>query len=362
MSKLPRAIMDPAEYQSEFPNLFIYGESGSGKTPWLMQLPNALILAVDPEGTISAKTWGEGTKVWPIKTWSDFVTAYEWLEGNPDEFKYVVVDTITMLQTRLLREILKNAHEKNPAKFDLDIPQIQDHQRWQNVLKRFVMDMNDLPLTVIWTAQEQLRENTDGEEMVLPLLPGGKNGFEIAMWVISIQHVVGRIGSKAVATKSGKTVNQRKILFRKLPPFQARDRTGTLPATMTIATGDTLQATAMDMMKFIEDGGAAALARAAKLVEERDDREEDGGTKEADAELDDDDGQDEYGDPDEMMTGSTGDDYGDADIAESQNPPELRDDPTDVPEDYVPPRRKAAAKAAPKKTTGRNFRAAKDEE
>lgn len=271
VASLPRAILDPAEYRSAHPNILIYGESGVGKTPWIMQLPRLLVLAVDPEGTISARTWGKGTKVWPIRRWEDFVAAMEFIEANPTVFKYVLVDTIGSLQYRLLRSILEAANKANPAKYDRDIPQIQDHQRWQNMLKRVVMDLNDLPITVIWTAQEMLREDAEGDEMTLPLLPGGKNQYEVAMWVTSIMHIVGRMGAKSTQLKNDRIRVDRGIVFKKRPPYVARDRTGTLPDSMLIASGDRVVVPFAEIIRIIEAGGDAAMARAEALVDIRDD-------------------------------------------------------------------------------------------
>jgi len=271
MAGLPRAIVDPAEHRSKHPNILIYGPSGVGKTPWIMQLPDLLVLSVDPEGTISARTWGKGTKIWPIRRYPDFVAAMEYLERGEHPFKYVLVDTIGTLQTRLLREILEAAHKINPAKYHRDIPQIQDHQHWQLVLKRIVMDLNDMPITVIWTAHEMLREDANGDEMTLPLLPGGKNQYEISMWVLSIMHVVGRVGVKSVELKGGNLRYDRGVIFANRPPVVARDRTGTLPESLRIAAGPRIETTFNEIMDMIEAGGEAALERAEAMVEARTD-------------------------------------------------------------------------------------------
>lgn len=350
MAGLPRAIMDPEEYRSRHPNFLFYGESGVGKTPWLMQLPKLLVLATDSEGTISAKTWGKGTKVWPIRRWPDFVEAMDFLESGQTTFDKVLIDTIGTLQTRLVRYILEVAHAQNPVKYDLDVPQIQDHQRWQNMLKRVVMDLNDMPISVIWTAQEMLREDAEGEEMTLPLLPGGKNQYEIAMWVTSVMHVVGRIGAKTVELKGGSKRVDRGVIFEKRPPYVARDRTGTLPPSLRIAAGSRIETTAVEIMDMIKAGGAAALERAEKMVESRADTEDDL-VDDSGAEDDTPAGMFDPNDPEGTgpgivvadVPGKTTNAYGLS----------VDDDKADA-----PPTKSAAKKAPAKNTTGRKFRAA----
>jgi hypothetical protein len=190
------------------------------------------------------------------------------------------------------------------------------------------MDLNDMPITVIWTAHEMMREDADGEEMTLPLLPGGKNQYEMSMWVTSIMHVVGRVGMKSVQTKAGVRTD-RGVYFSNQPPIRARDRTGTLQDSMLIARGHKVVTTFPEIMGIIEAGGSAALERAEAMVEARTD------------------------DPDE------------ADIIE---PSEEDDAPGSVPdgdgdETTPPDAPKAPAKRpARKRTSGRTFRPADEED
>lgn len=227
MAKLPRAIIDLEDY-TESINVLIYGDSGVGKTVLAGTAPKCLILAVEP-GTISAKRQGSKAKMWPIKHWSDFEQAYNFLRDNPDAFDWVVIDTATAVQTKALRAILENAVKQNPSR-DPDIPAIQDHQKWQNIMKRFVVDFNELPINVIWTAQAMRKEDQEGDDLVLPLLLG--KDYEISSWFCAQMHVVGYYGLKTLTKKKkGKDneevkekVEVRRLLVQPAPPYFAKDR------------------------------------------------------------------------------------------------------------------------------------------
>jgi len=267
---LPRAVIDLEDY-TESQNWLVYGETGSGKTPWCSFLPNLLILAVDNQGTISAQRAGATAKVWPVHRWADFVEAYKYVRSNPFRFDWVMVDTVTMAQTRLMRDILTREFKRNPAKRGSPyIAQIQDHLMWQQVLKSFVMDFNELPVNMIWTAQAMDREDAEGYAQVWPLMPGGKQGYEMAAWLIAQMHVIGYMSVKML--KKG-TLRRpvRSVLFDKIPPYQARDRYGVLPKRVVAMDGDKPGTTIAELTSLISEAPTAVKERAAKRIAERDD-------------------------------------------------------------------------------------------
>ena len=146
---LHSAIVELDEF-TESMNFLVYADPGTGKTVLGGTAPRALILRAE-NGALSAKRQGSKAKVWPIKSWSDFEAAYDWLEDNPDAFEWVVIDSITKLQELCIRGILDKAVADNPSR-DLDIPAIQDHYKWQLLMKRYVVMFNDLPINTLWLA------------------------------------------------------------------------------------------------------------------------------------------------------------------------------------------------------------------
>lgn len=223
-------IIKLAEYDESI-NMLIYGNSGIGKTVFGGTAGNGLILGLE-SGVISAKRQGSKCDLWPVEKWEDVQDCYAWIRDNPGKYKWLVIDSISDMQEKLLRYILDKAMEDNKSR-DPDIPAIQDHQKWQNMLKRFVNLFNDLPINVCYTALEMKRENEESEEIVLPLLLG--KDYEISQMICGKMHVVGRMSDKVIGSGDERK-KVRRIQFEHLSPYFAKDRYDCLPRYMPSAT------------------------------------------------------------------------------------------------------------------------------
>jgi hypothetical protein len=224
----PSAIIPISDYD-ECINMLIYGNSGMGKTVLGGTAEQALMIGVE-SGLISAKRRGSKADAWPINLWEDVEKAYLYLRDNPNHgYKWVVIDSITDMQEKLLRDILDRAVADSRGARDEDIPAIQDHQKWQNKLKRFVNNFNDLPVNVLWTALEMRKENEEGEDIILPLLLGKDYG--ISQTICGKMHVVGHL-NKRVLGKGDDRKTVRRIQFEGIPPYFAKDRFDCLPRYM----------------------------------------------------------------------------------------------------------------------------------
>lgn len=242
---LPTAIVDLSEF-TESQNWLVYGDSGIGKTVLIGQLPNCLILACEP-GTVSAARRGSSAKVWPCKTWQELEAAYAWLESHPDHgFTWVAVDSAKAMQTIGMRMILQEEYAKNPAKRHPDVPQIQDHLRMQLMFKRIVMDMNALPVNVCWTAIAMMKEDHEGDDIVLPAIQG--KDYEVAQWFCAEQAVVAYYGMEKTG-KKGSQLTERYLLLQKDDPYFAKNRydtrnkDGDVVERITLSRGDKVSAT-----------------------------------------------------------------------------------------------------------------------
>lgn len=223
---LHKAIVDLEDF-TESVNILVYGDSGVGKTVLGGTAPRCLIIRAE-DGAISAYRQGSEAKVWPVTEWSDFEAAYAWCEENTDEFDWIVIDSLTKVQELALRSILKRAVADNPSR-DPDIPAIQDHQKWQNMLKRYVVMFNDLPQNVMWTALAMHKEDQEGQDIVLPLILG-KN-YDISASICAEMNVVGYLSVETVKQKRGDvvtSVERRELLVKSRHPFFAKDRYGVL--------------------------------------------------------------------------------------------------------------------------------------
>jgi hypothetical protein len=226
----PRTPIIPISEYDECINMLIYGHSGVGKTVFGGSGgPDTLMIGVE-SGLIAAKRQGSKAKAWPVKSWDDVDRAYEYLRDNPGHgFRWVTLDSVTDMQEKLLRWILDKVVSESRQTRDMDIPAIQDHQKWQNMLKRFVNYFNDLPVNVLWTALEMKRENEEAEDIVLPLLLG--KDYEISQIICGKMHIVGHMSDRVIKKGEAETI-QRRIQFNHVPPYFAKDRYSCLPRYM----------------------------------------------------------------------------------------------------------------------------------
>jgi hypothetical protein len=277
-SQRPRAIIPIDEFQSGIIQCF-YGPVGMGKTPLAAGLPRSLFLMFDRSGAISAQGIGSEAHVWPMNTWNDFIVALKWIEANLDAYDWIVIDTVTMMQTVLFRDILKSGYDRNPEKRrDEDIAILEDHQWWQAKFKRFVLDINALPLKggVVWLAQEMMRPNAEGDDVMWPLIPGGKAGYEVSSWFCSQMDVLGYL-SKRVGEGKNPRVFKGIIFDEKNVDIMARDRTGAMPAGYRYMDGDKVVGSIRELVDRISPKHRAKLQaeKAQAAVAEPDDEDDD---------------------------------------------------------------------------------------
>ena len=216
MATRPTAIRD-LEAFNESINLLIYGDSGVGKTVLGGTAPKALFLSTET-GTISAKRQNSKAKVWRIKTWEDLEAAYKYLAEDDHDFEWIVLDSVTKMQQQLIRDTLDKRVEKR-GDSDPDIPEIADHQKFQNKFKRFMTAFIELPVNTLFTATAMRKEDEEGDDIVLPSIEG--KGYAIANYACAEMDVVAYYGiAKDKATKQ--TV--RRLLCQPTPPYFAKDR------------------------------------------------------------------------------------------------------------------------------------------
>lgn len=196
MSKLPANIVELKDFDESI-NMLVYGPSGVGKTVFGGSAQRVLYLAVE-KGTVSAKRQGSKAKVWPIEEWDDLEVAYKWLVDNPDEFDWIVLDSITEMQQMAIRDILLRANKENSSR-DLDIPAIQDHQKWQNIYKRFINYFVELPINVLFLSLVRTAQDEDKNEFLTPDIQG-KN-YQLSQYTCGQMSCYGYMSNRKVALK-----------------------------------------------------------------------------------------------------------------------------------------------------------------
>lgn len=224
-TRLPPEIIDLEDFV-ESQNWLVYGHMGSGKTVMGGQLPGRVLILANEQGTIAAKRQGSKAKVWKILKWEDLVQAYEWLANNDHPFDWVVIDSVTDMQYKCIRWIMRNVVADNPKR-DPHIPAQGDHFKWQLAMKEMITDFNELPVNIMWTAQEMVRENPEGEDIILPLIEG--KDYQISSWVCAQMDVVAHLGLKAFKVRGQEEKRVVRVLTcGESPPVFAKDRFGVL--------------------------------------------------------------------------------------------------------------------------------------
>lgn len=337
---MPRAIIDLEDY-TESKNILEYGDTGVGKTAQLGTLPGRVLLIATETGTVTIRRFMKRyglkpgkVKVWPVHKWDDLVEAYKYLAERAGDWDWVAVDSATNMQQLALRAILNKAVVENPNR-DEDIPAIQDHQKWQNMFKRFVTDFNELPVNVLWTATAMRREDQEGEDLTLPAIQG--KDYEIAAWVCAQMHVVAFYGKK-VQGKGDKAVLIRRLLFEGVPPYFAKDRYGVFPRFVTISKGEEQVTTLGELVQKIdEDPKAIDRARNAMEAEEEEAEAEARAALGADADEDADEDEDEDEETEESESAEDPDAEINGTVAEDENEeeeePDEEEDDTDSEDD-----------------------------
>lgn len=210
-------------------NMLVYGPSGVGKTVFAGSAKKVLFLAAEA-GTVSAKRQKSKADVWPIHSWEDIEAAYSWLyDSEEDEeghgYDWVVIDSVTQMQQLALRSILDNAVAEN-AQRDPDIPAIQDHQKWQNMFKRFIGAFCDLEVNVLFTALVRNEEDEEGEQFVTPDIQG--KGYQMSQAVCGMMSCYGFMSIKRKSVKGAdgekKIKRVRRITWQDTGVIRGKDR------------------------------------------------------------------------------------------------------------------------------------------
>lgn len=110
--------LETAESVSEKVNVLVYGPPASGKTFFAGSGANhgekVLILAVE-NGLNSISEGGNKTKICRIDTYKELIEAVDWVKSNPQRFDWVVLDSLSRVQSKLLWPWIKSKRKQKAA-------------------------------------------------------------------------------------------------------------------------------------------------------------------------------------------------------------------------------------------------------
>lgn len=187
-------IKRPAEFTS-LPKFLIYGRNKKGKTYFGCSAGIEKTLILDPErGTSRMKV--KNPHVWPIGKWEDMDDALGYLRTEGHPYEWVCVDGLTRLSNMALRYVMKLAEERSLDR-QPGMVQLKDYGKSGELMREMLTSFYNLPLGVVFTAQERMIDSQDSEEdeevedsamMFVPDLPKGVKGM-----AESLVDVIGRI-------------------------------------------------------------------------------------------------------------------------------------------------------------------------
>lgn len=220
-------------------NILIYGRNGMGKTRFGASAPNPLIVDVNEEGTRSAK--GSGAKKYPVSKWADIGDIYWYLKAGDHPHETVVLDTITAMNALCLKFCLGEAEDRDPNR-EVGMPDRRTYGRAGELMRAQLLAFRNLPMHVVFLAQERVIKDEDTDEPVLhtPDLPAGSRGT--AMGSVSY---IGRIYSQEVKTrnKTTKVITKKwedRLLIGPHEEYDTKDRTNSLGGSEGVLRNPTM--------------------------------------------------------------------------------------------------------------------------
>lgn len=202
--------------------MVVYGRNKSGKTVFSCNSDlKTLLIDCNERGSASVRK-RQNVMVYELQRWEDLDPIYWYLRSGNHDFKVVVIDTITMLATIGMKWVLKDDADRD---FNRD-PMTPDRRSWGKLgeaLKETIIRFRNLPMHVIFTAQEKkttLEDDEDGGtilEVHPELSPSPRSTL------LSAVDIIGRLYTKEVE-KNEKTVMERRMLLGQHPKYIAGNR------------------------------------------------------------------------------------------------------------------------------------------
>lgn len=200
-------------------NILVYSRNKKGKTHFCEtgNSGGSKGLFLDPEhGTDTMVS--KDPDVWHVDSWEDVDPFYKYLRLGKHSYDWAFVDGVTKLHNYALNYVRRQAEERDLDRRPGQVTK-RDYGDANQLVNQFIQQMINLPIGVIFTAQERqisslgFDEEGDEEEstMFVPDLSNGTRSF-----LMSNVDVIGRLYVQRVKMKNKKTdtivnVDQRRM-------------------------------------------------------------------------------------------------------------------------------------------------------
>jgi hypothetical protein len=213
-------------YESEdYIKALFYGPNGTGKTTVAGTFPAPIIFDINERGTRVLATEEGRIKKRAVDEFEMLVQGFWYLKSGKHPFKTVVLDNITTLQEVAMRYIMNKEADFDLSK-DMDMPTKRDWGGLSQILKRWLIDFRNLPMNVVFIAQERRDKDEDlesDEASVYPqVIPSVRGILGAAVDVIGRTYV-----SETTDANTGKTKTRFCMRLTPGPRYMAKIR---LPA------------------------------------------------------------------------------------------------------------------------------------
>jgi phage nucleotide-binding protein len=198
--------------ETEWINVFIYGEPKTGKTRLVATAADhpdtAPLLLIDVDAgttTIRDRKDDPNIDVVEVRSVADFQKKLNDLQKAGDDlsdtYKTVAVDNMTEVQQLDLKVIMKAAYSKNPQSVDIDVPSPREWLKSGEHMRAIARAIRDLPCNTILTAHTYEKENEGKPNKLYPGFGGqAKTAVAGFMDVVGYMQIVQDRGKEAYTT------------------------------------------------------------------------------------------------------------------------------------------------------------------
>ena len=213
-----KRIQRPSEMKRP-PRFLVYSRNKKGKTTFGNSAGVQHTLTIDPEGGTSQMT-SKNPHVWHVDRWEDIDDVTQFLRHinmcencpTPHPFRWVCLDGLTKLSNMSLKYVMKLQEERSLDRIPGMVQQ-RDYGKSGELMKDLLGQYHNMPLGVVFTAQERQMEGYDADEdedvegtpsAYVPDLPKGVRGT-----ANSIVDVIGRLYVVRIETPNGIRAERR---------------------------------------------------------------------------------------------------------------------------------------------------------
>lgn len=161
---------------SPFAKILAFARNKKGKTVFgCSGGPKTFLVDIDEEGTRSAH--GTGAKVFEAHSFDEAVWAYWYLKAGNHDYRVATLDNLTTLHKAALRKVMKQVENRDPTREHGTATQ-REWGRANNLFNELVTNYRNLPMHVVFLAQERIITDDDEDEPSFHTvdLPNGARG------------------------------------------------------------------------------------------------------------------------------------------------------------------------------------------